>query len=57
LTSEDCLSVVHRARHFVLALALLANLDLIDWLVTTALWTNLGLATTATLCRRRRAIR
>src|SRR5438876_4667250 len=42
--SEDWLSVVIGLLIFVLALAVLANVDLIGWVVTTSVWTNLGQA-------------
>ena len=42
--SEDWLSVVIGLFIFVLALAVLANVDLIGWVVTTSVWTNLTLA-------------
>ena len=42
--SEDWLSVVIGLLIFVLALAGLANVDLIGWVVTTSVWTNLGTA-------------
>src|SRR6516164_9587839 len=42
--SEDWLSVVIGLFIFVLALAVLANVDLIGWVVTTAVWSNLTLA-------------
>src|SRR2546430_16526536 len=42
--SEDWLSVVIGLVIFVLALAVLANVDLIGWVVTTSAWSNLGQA-------------
>src|SRR5215813_5970637 len=39
---EDWLSVVIGLAIFVLALAVLANVDLIGWVVTTSVWSNLG---------------
>src|SRR5438874_11940074 len=42
--SEDWLSVIIGLFIFVLALALLANVDLIGWVVTTSIWSNLGQA-------------
>src|SRR6516162_1183177 len=42
--SEDWLSVVIGLFIFVLALAVLANVDLIGWVVTTSVWSNLTLA-------------
>src|SRR5262249_37735577 len=42
--SEDWLSVVIGLFIFVLALAVLANVDLIGWVVTTSVWSNLPLA-------------
>ena len=42
--SEDWLSVVIGLVIFVLALAVLANVDLIGWVVTTSVWSNLGQA-------------
>jgi uncharacterized membrane protein YadS len=42
--SEDWLSVIIGLLIFVLALAVLANIDLIGWVVTTAVWSNLTLA-------------
>src|SRR6266478_2758409 len=39
--SEDWLSVVIGLLIFVLALAVLANVDLIGWVVTTSVWSNL----------------
>src|SRR5712691_3390561 len=42
--SEDWLSVVIGLAIFVLALAVLANVDLIGWVVTTSVWSNLGQA-------------
>jgi uncharacterized membrane protein YadS len=42
--SEDWLSVVIGLVIFVLALAVLANVDLIGWAVTTSVWSNLGQA-------------
>ena len=40
----DWLSVVIGLVIFVLALAVLANVDLIGWVVTTSVWSNLGQA-------------
>jgi uncharacterized membrane protein YadS len=40
--SEDWLSVIIGLFIFVLALAALANVDLIGWVVTTSVWSNLG---------------
>ena len=40
--SEDWLSVIIGLFIFVLALAALANVDLIGWAVTTSVWSNLG---------------
>src|SRR5256885_1288285 len=42
--SEDWLSVIIGLVIFVLALAVLANVDLIGWVVTTSVWSNLGQA-------------
>ena len=42
--SEDWLSVIIGLVIFVLALAVLANVDLIGWAVTTTVWSNLGQA-------------
>jgi uncharacterized membrane protein YadS len=42
--SEDWLSVIIGLLIFVLALAVLANVDLIGWVVTTAVWSNLDVA-------------
>src|SRR5262252_4426944 len=42
--TEDWLSVVIGLFIFVLALAVLANVDLIGWVVTTSVWSNLTLA-------------
>src|SRR5262249_22757166 len=42
--SEDRLSVVIGLVIFVLALAVLANVDLIGWVVTTSVWSNLNQA-------------
>src|SRR5262252_5956978 len=42
--SEDWLSVVIGLVIFVLALAVLANVDLIGWVVTTSVWSKLPLA-------------
>ena len=42
--SEDWLSVVIGLVIFVLALAVLANVDLIGWVVTTSVWSNLNQA-------------
>src|SRR5262249_23239497 len=42
--SEDWLSVVIGLFIFVLALAVLANVDLIGWVVTTSVWSNFGQA-------------
>ena len=44
IVSEDCLSVVIGLLIFVLALAGIANVDLIGWVVSTSVWTNLGSA-------------
>src|ERR1700733_8067297 len=46
--SEDWLAVVLGLAIFVLALAALVNVDLIGWVVTTTVWTNLGQALKAT---------
>ncbi len=46
--NEDWLAVVLGLAIFVLALAALANVDLIGWVVTTSVWTNLGQALKAT---------
>src|SRR5215831_12288775 len=42
--SEDWLSLVIGLVIFVLALAVLANVDLIGWVVTTSVWSNLNQA-------------
>jgi uncharacterized membrane protein YadS len=42
--SEDWLSLIIGLAIFLLALAGLANVDLIGWVVTTAVWSNLGAA-------------
>jgi hypothetical protein len=42
--NEDWLSVVIGVTIFVLSLAVLANVDLIGWVVTTSVWSNLGQA-------------
>ena len=42
--SEDWLSLIIGLAIFVLALAGLANVNLIGWVVTTSVWTNLGAA-------------
>jgi hypothetical protein len=42
--SEDWLSLIIGLLIFVLALAGLANVNLLGWVVTTSVWTNLGLA-------------
>src|SRR5712671_1988678 len=42
--SEDWLSLIIGLLIFVLALAGLANLNLLGWVVTTSVWTNLGQA-------------
>src|SRR6516164_7437609 len=42
--SEDWLSVIIGLFIFVLGLAVLANVDLIGWGVTTSVWNNLALA-------------
>src|SRR5262245_27350803 len=42
--SEDWLSVIIGLFIFVLALAVLANVDLIGWVVTTAVWSNVASA-------------
>jgi len=44
MISEDWLSVVIGLVIFVLALAVLANVDLIGWVVTTSVWSNLNQA-------------
>jgi uncharacterized membrane protein YadS len=44
IISEDWLSVVIGLFIFVLALAGIAQVDLIGWVVTTSVWTNLGQA-------------
>src|SRR5260370_24453582 len=44
LISEDWLSVIIGLVIFVLALAVLANVDLIGWVVTTSVWSNFGQA-------------
>jgi uncharacterized membrane protein YadS len=46
--SEDWLAVVLGLAIFVLALAALTNTDLIGWVVTTSVWSNLGQALKAT---------
>ncbi len=46
--NEDWLAVVLGLAIFVLALAALANVDLIGWVVTTSVWSNLGQALKAT---------
>jgi len=46
--NEDWLAVVLGLAIFVLALAALINVDLIGWVVTTTVWTNLGHALKAT---------
>jgi len=46
--NEDWLAVVLGLAIFVLALAALVNVDLIGWVVTTSVWTNLGQALKAT---------
>ncbi len=46
--NEDWLAVVLGLLIFVLALAALANVDLIGWAVTTSVWGNLGQALKAT---------
>ena len=46
--NEDWLAVVLGLAIFVLALAALVNVDLIGWVVTTTVWTNLGQALKAT---------
>src|SRR6202046_5169753 len=46
--SEDWLAVVLGRAIFVLSLAALVNVDLIGWVVTTTVWTNLGQALKAT---------
>ena len=42
--SEDWLSLIIGLAIFLLALAGLANVNLIGWVVTTAVWSNLGAA-------------
>jgi lysylphosphatidylglycerol synthetase-like protein (DUF2156 family) len=42
--SEDWLALIIGLLIFVLALAALANLDLLGWVVTTSVWTSLGQA-------------
>src|ERR1051326_316024 len=42
--SEDWLSLIIGLLIFVLALAGLANVNLLGWVVTTSVWTNLGQA-------------
>src|SRR5437868_5456404 len=42
--SEDWLSLIIGLAIFALALAGLANVDLLGWVVTTSVWTKLGLA-------------
>jgi hypothetical protein len=46
--NEDWLAVLLGLAIFVLALAALANVDLIGWVVTTSVWSNLGQALKAT---------
>ncbi len=46
--NEDWLAVVLGLAIFVLALAALANVDLIGWVVTTSVWSNLDQALKAT---------
>ena len=46
--NEDWLAVVLGLAIFVLALAALAKVDLIGWVVTTSVWSNLGQALKAT---------
>jgi uncharacterized membrane protein YadS len=46
--SEDWLAVVLGLAIFVLALAALVHVDLIGWVVTTSVWSNLGQALQAT---------
>ena len=46
--NEDWLAVVLGLAIFVLALAALVNVDLIGWVVTTSVWSNLGQALKAT---------
>ena len=46
--NEDWLAVVLGLFIFVLALAALANADLIGWVVTTSVWNNIGQALKAT---------
>jgi uncharacterized membrane protein YadS len=46
--TEDWLAVVLGLLIFVLALAALANVDLIGWVVTTSVWNNLGQSLKAT---------
>src|SRR5260221_11636777 len=42
--SEDWLSLIIGLLIFALALAGLANINLLGWVVTTSVWTNLGQA-------------
>ena len=44
LINEDWLAVVLGLTIFVLALAALVHVDLIGWVVTTSVWSNLGQA-------------
>ena len=46
--NEDWLAVVLGLAIFVLALAALVNVDLIGWVVTTSVWSNLGQSLKAT---------
>jgi uncharacterized membrane protein YadS len=46
--NEDWLAVILGLAIFVLALAALGNTDLIGWVVTTSVWSNLGQALKAT---------
>src|SRR5271170_5632900 len=46
--NEDWLAVILGLAIFVLALAALVNVDLIGWVVTTSVWSNLGQALKAT---------
>jgi uncharacterized membrane protein YadS len=46
--NEDWLAVVLGLAIFVLALAAVVNVDLIGWVVTTSVWSNLGQALKAT---------
>jgi hypothetical protein len=42
--SEDWLSLIIGLVIFVLSLGLVANMDLLGWVVTTHVWTNIGTA-------------